>query len=367
MSISAEITRKANHHRQVSDPLQNLDPAGMEAYAVGQKRYYPFPSSVDETATPTTEGDFSQFTELSLQPPANSTSTGVWDNSFNIGPDPKEMSQWYAEKIDGVLGQIGQSQHDIDYLTNRLQGSAFRNTRETMPKWTADIQNRLNYSQSQLQAAQQQVTPLVQGFSDWGGDSFQYTKSYRYGEEIHVMSGQGLTGALNAIHTRDYGPTTSSTGDDVMLTSIMLTGPARTLGGELNLGNAAQSVGRFFYDPRDFRLISKEYWAARGGAEGSSLHHWLFPQRATWIPKGIRNAGFNLVELAPMRGFFHPTLSLNTWMGFATRWGPAEAREAAKVELGMRAAIPAAGTAAAVIGYKTGKELYKLTLDPNER
>ncbi|HVR39063.1 MAG TPA: Ig-like domain-containing protein [Thermoanaerobaculia bacterium] len=113
---------------------------------------------------------------------------------------------------------------------------------------------------------------------------------------------------------------------------------------------------RFFYDPRPFREISRAYWEARGPANGASLHHWLFPQRAAMIPVGLRNAGFNLLELGAFRGIFHRSLSLNTWMGFALRWGGARARNAQIVENSIRVGLPAAATGAGVLGYEIGKE-----------
>lgn len=94
----------------------------------------------------------------------------------------------------------------------------------------------------------------------------------------------------------------------------------------------AGALSRVFFDPRKFSQISRAYWSENGPAMGRSLHHWLIPQRAAWVPQGIRNAGFNLVELPALRGAFHPTLGLNQWMGFARNWGPAAARQAAAVE-----------------------------------
>jgi hypothetical protein len=117
---------------------------------------------------------------------------------------------------------------------------------------------------------------------------------------------------------------------------------------------------RFFYDNRNFRReISPEYWSARGGANGHSLHHWLFPQRAG-IPQGIQNAGFNLINLPPMRGVFHRSLDVNTWMGWARNWGPQHAARAAWVENGIRVGIPALGTGTAYVGYEVGGDLWEL-------
>lgn len=117
------------------------------------------------------------------------------------------------------------------------------------------------------------------------------------------------------------------------------------------------ALGRFFYDSRSFDAISDEWWAVRGPADGRALHHWLIPQRTTWVPAGIRNAGFNLVELPGLRGVFHPTLDLNTWMGFAPRWGGVQAYQAGTVEWGIRLAIPGAVAGGAYAGWQVGSEL----------
>jgi len=117
----------------------------------------------------------------------------------------------------------------------------------------------------------------------------------------------------------------------------------------------ARAAGRFFYDSRSFSTISREYWA--GTAAGRSLHHWLIPQRATWVPVGIRNAGFNLIELPALAGVFHRSLSLNTWMGFARNWSPAAARDAMLVENSIRVGIPAAAGGAGYAGYEIGSAI----------
>jgi hypothetical protein len=120
---------------------------------------------------------------------------------------------------------------------------------------------------------------------------------------------------------------------------------------------ALTSSGRFFYDSRSFAQISREYWSANGPAAGRSLHHWLIPQRWTWVPQGIRNAGFNLLELPALRGVFHPTLGLNQWMSFARNWGPGYAQQAAFMESALRVGVPATGVGAGYAGYEIGSAL----------
>jgi RHS repeat-associated protein len=114
---------------------------------------------------------------------------------------------------------------------------------------------------------------------------------------------------------------------------------------------------RVFWDSRDFRTISREYWAARGGANGRSLHHWLMPQRRQWVPQGLRNAGFNLVDLPAARGVFHRSLGMNQWMGFARNWGPQHATQAAMVENTIRVGVPLSVATSGGIGYAIGTEV----------
>ncbi len=123
---------------------------------------------------------------------------------------------------------------------------------------------------------------------------------------------------------------------------------------------AATRVGRFFYDNRAFKKISREYWKRRGPANGRSLHHWLAPQRATWMPQGLRNGGWNLLTLPKV---LPGNLGLNQWMGFAARWGGTRALIAQGIENGIRLAIPASLGGAGYGGYKLGTFI----LDPPKR
>jgi hypothetical protein len=110
------------------------------------------------------------------------------------------------------------------------------------------------------------------------------------------------------------------------------------------------SFSRFFYDDRPFRTISREYWDANGPADGSSLHHWLFPQRADWVPQGIRNAGFNLMELPPVVDTAFG--GLNQWMGMS------RSPLAPVVDWGIRIGVPASIAGAAYGGAQLGNSLF---------
>jgi hypothetical protein len=130
--------------------------------------------------------------------------------------------------------------------------------------------------------------------------------------------------------------------------SAMSTVP-KTIAGELS------QVPRFAWDNRMFEKVSRLYWRFHGPADGRSLHHWLFPRRWTWVPQGLRNAGFNLLELPAgprglMRGY-----GLNQWMGFAPRWRGRERWLALAIENTIRLGIPGAIAGAIYGGVKIGK------------
>jgi hypothetical protein len=129
-------------------------------------------------------------------------------------------------------------------------------------------------------------------------------------------------------------------------------------GGEA--ASLATRARRFVWDPRKFKTeISPAYWEGEKAA-GRSLHHWLFPQRARWVPEGIRNAGFNLLEL-PGRPVYGK-LALNQWMGFARspRWPLSQRIAAGATEWGIRAAIPAGIYG----GYKGGEWVGEQFVSP---
>jgi RHS repeat-associated protein len=176
---------------------------------------------------------------------------------------------------------------------------------------------------------------------------------------LRFTSGGGL-GALRQANEHGSNVKKWDTGEianDALLVTTLLQGPHAETG--------ARSFTRVFWDPRSFRgEISPEYWAARGAAEGRSLHHWMIPQRAAWAPEGLRNAGWNLLELPAFRGVFHRSLGLNQWMGFARNWGPPHAWRAAAVENSIRVGIPTAAGGAGYGGYKLGSVVIEA--DPGE-
>jgi len=66
-------------------------------------------------------------------------------------------------------------------------------------------------------------------------------------------------------------------------------------------------LDRLFWNNRTFSSVSNQYWSqSTGRANGKALHHIFFQNQSQWIPRGLRNAGFNLLEIPG---------PLNNWMG----------------------------------------------------
>jgi RHS repeat-associated protein len=124
-----------------------------------------------------------------------------------------------------------------------------------------------------------------------------------------------------------------------------------------SLLNPLRGIGRFFWDSRAFPTISRQYWLRNGPAAGRSLHHWLIPQRGFFgwqFPRGITNAGFNLLELPKI---LPGPLGLNQWMGLALRWGGIRAVAGMIVENGIRVLIPVTANAVYHAGRWLGNEI----------
>jgi len=79
-------------------------------------------------------------------------------------------------------------------------------------------------------------------------------------------------------------------------------------------------LGRMAYDPRTWGSVRRTWSRAAGGLapKGQSLHHWLIPQRWTWVPQGIRNAGFNYL---PLTAKFNSWMNSSTLARSAAEWG----------------------------------------------
>ena len=105
---------------------------------------------------------------------------------------------------------------------------------------------------------------------------------------------------------------------------------------------------RLLYDSRPFKMISREYWATRGGASGMSLDHWWFSQaaaRSGAVSEGVANAGWNLIEMPA---------SWNRWLGFAPRWRGVQGTLAQAARVAVQRGIPAAAATGALAGYEIG-------------
>ena len=120
-------------------------------------------------------------------------------------------------------------------------------------------------------------------------------------------------------------------------------------------------IRRFFWDNRTFNAIRKQYWKLYGPANKASLHHWLFPKSAKWIPQGLRNAGFNLLNMPKVINT--SVGGLNQWMGFAIKWGGYRMVVARVTAWGIRFLVPIAGYGAWTTGEYVGNEIANLAID----
>ncbi len=133
-----------------------------------------------------------------------------------------------------------------------------------------------------------------------------------------------------------YGGDSLGAAEDGAMNGLMGWGVGKVL---RHVFKAAAPSGLFrrslFYNDKPFRGgISRPYWKENGPANGRSIHHWLFPQRAKSIPNGIRNADFNLMIMPSVPGFKKPFGGFNQWIGMTkSPWGR-------RIENAIRVVIP---------------------------
>jgi len=164
------------------------------------------------------------------------------------------------------------------------------------------------------------------------------------------LTGWGRTRALGKGVIGAVGTVTAATGLTAAGSSMFGRVAAQSAAARpVSLGTRFQ---RFFYDNRPFSTIRREYWRmpyGPPGRYGPSLDHWLFPN-ASRLPQGIRNAGFNLVELPPF--IRTPFGGLNQWMGMSSSPWTTAAR------VSVTASIPASLGAGFWGGMEVGEWLF---------
>jgi len=148
----------------------------------------------------------------------------------------------------------------------------------------------------------------------------------------------------------------------VSLQTSIATGLRITAQVGVRTGRVLTRARQFFWNNQRFQAVSRAYWRLNGPANGRSLHHWLIPQRWNFVPQGLRNAGFNLLEMPRL---LPGNLGLNQWMGFAVRWGGYRAIFAYTIENGIKILIPLSIYQAATIGnHNDNGEPEEITLTP---
>jgi RHS repeat-associated protein len=120
---------------------------------------------------------------------------------------------------------------------------------------------------------------------------------------------------------------------------------------------------RYFYDNRLFtpttgsgvpsrQTVRVGYWRDFGPARrpGRSLDHWMIPQKWRWVPQGVRNAGWNLLEMPMIIRKFG---GFNQWMGMVRgKWA---VRAATALRQTIRVIIPGTVISKAYEGYQVGQ------------
>jgi hypothetical protein len=81
--------------------------------------------------------------------------------------------------------------------------------------------------------------------------------------------------------------------------------PSGNLGALIEQKGIVSELRRMFWDNVG-KWARVRYWKAGGGAGDRALHHWMLPNRWMRVPNGLRQAGFNLMEILGR---------LNSWMG----------------------------------------------------
>jgi RHS repeat-associated protein len=80
---------------------------------------------------------------------------------------------------------------------------------------------------------------------------------------------------------------------------LMVMGEWRAFGETFRLltGKAHYGVKELFYNADEFAAVSKQYWQGTATEVGAQLQHLWVMNSTRWVPQGIRNAGFNLLEI----------------------------------------------------------------------
>lgn len=235
------------HHDHLQTPLQATDKAGnivwSATYNVFGQAIITTPSATE--LVPTIESN------LRLPGQYEDTETGLHYN-FNRYYDP-QTGRYISQDPIGLAGGINR----FSYVNHN-------------PLNSFDPSGLLAFGD-----------PLPQGFVDTTA-AFGDTLSFGITDEIRELLGTNNTvnKCSDAYNYGEWG------------------GIAYSLAfGAAHFGRHAINVGakRFFYDPRQYGTVQRQWSKSVGGYKGQyELHHWFTPQSF-----GGKNAGWNLVPLSP--------------------------------------------------------------------
>jgi len=140
-----------------------------------------------------------------------------------------------------------------------------------------------------------------------------------WGSELSMGSTDWVVGQLGAASAVNHNSRAFHTGEAVGFVHGLAFGAAGAgrntvmqMGRRGRTGaRLLRGVSRVASDNRRWNSVRSTWSRSAGGLRnrGQSLHHWLIPQRARWVPQSTRNAGFNYLPLSA---------NFNSWMNGST-------------------------------------------------
>ena len=167
------------------------------------------------------------------------------------------------------------------------------------------------------------LNPLDTDFGVFGGHDLLNSNNVNFfagwGSELSMGSTDWVVGQLGASSAVNHNSRAFHAGEAVGFLHGLAFGAAGAgrnavmqMGRQGRTGTRLlRGISRVASDNRRWDSVRSTWSRAAGGLRnrGQSLHHWLIPQRARWVPQSIRNAGFNYLPLSA---------NFNSWMNGST-------------------------------------------------
>jgi hypothetical protein len=182
----------------------------------------------------------------------------------------------------------------------RAWASDYRETSRILNEWVIDEPNELKTT----------VAALLQSAMDLGALSVDVLK-------LGEGAAQGAWGWLDdLLRLASIVPELAELKPIALEMRVMRYRPVGNLGKLIERNGLLRELRRLFYNNVTSKWARRRYWVVGEGAQGRHLHHWLFPDRWKWVPNGIRQAGFNLMEVSRELnlGLTGPLIEVNEWI-----------------------------------------------------